>query len=100
MILPPSSPKPQSFSHEREEDLAFQAVADQPLLQQNLWAILNSITEGILVVDQDLIVTQVNQAALAITGFPSNEILGRPCMEIFRAELVKKCPLPISYFVP
>lgn len=60
---------------------------DQLLLQQNLWGILNSITEGILVVNQDLIVTQVNQAALDITGFSSSEILGQPCLEIFRGSL-------------
>jgi PAS domain S-box-containing protein len=60
---------------------------DQLLLQENFWGILNSITEGILVVNQDLIVTQVNKAASEITGFSSGELLGQPCLEIFRGSL-------------
>ena len=37
--------------------------------------------------NQDLVVTQLNKAALEITGFPSSEILGQPCLEIFRGSL-------------
>jgi len=62
-------------------------MANPLLLQKNLWGILNSITEGILVVNQDLVVTQVNKAGLEITGFPLPEILGQPCLEIFRGSL-------------
>ncbi|HNP30282.1 MAG TPA: sigma 54-interacting transcriptional regulator [Nitrospirales bacterium] len=68
-------------------DIASGAATGQLLLQENLWGILNSITEGILVVNQDLIVTQVNKAGLEITGFSSGEILGQPCLEIFRGSL-------------
>jgi len=38
-------------------------------------------------VTQDLVVTQLNKAALDITGFPSSEILGQPCLDIFRGSL-------------
>lgn len=38
-------------------------------------------------VNQDLTVTHVNKAAMDITGFPASEILGRPCLEIFRGSL-------------
>ena len=37
--------------------------------------------------NQDLVVTQVNKAGLDITGFPLREILGQPCLEIFRGSL-------------
>ncbi len=70
-----------------DDNLGMGSGPDQLLRQENLWGILNSITEGILVVNQDLIVTQVNKAASEITGFSSGELLGQPCLEIFRGSL-------------
>ena len=86
-IVPLNQTKERSFQPGSEADLPLEPTTDQLLLQQNLWGILNSITEGILVVNQDLVVTQLNKAALDITGFPSSEILGQPCLEIFRGSL-------------
>ena len=86
-IIPPNSVKAMSLPPGSEAELPLEPTADHFLLPKNLWGILNSITEGILVVNQDLVVTQLNKAALEITGFPSSEILGQPCMEIFRGSL-------------
>ena len=84
----PSSPtKAMSLHPDSETDMPLEPTTDPLLLQKNLWGILNSITEGILVVNQDLVVTQVNKAGLDITGFPLREILGQPCLEIFRGSL-------------
>lgn len=67
--------------------LLAQARAMQLLQEQNLLAIFNSISEGILVVDTGLTVTHMNQAASDITGFSPSEILGRPCTDILKASL-------------
>lgn len=85
--LPSSSTKGMARRVGLEPDISLEPTTDQLLLQRNLWGILNSITEGILVVNQELTVTQVNKAASEITGFPANEILGQPCLEIFRGSL-------------
>lgn len=86
-ILPSSCTKGITRRLSLEPDASLEPTTDQLLLQKNLWGILNSITEGILVVNENLTVTQVNKAASDITGFPASEILGRPCLEIFRGSL-------------
>ncbi len=86
-MMPVSPSTAMSFHSDSESDMPFGPTTDPFLLQKNLWGILNSITEGILVVNQDLVVTHVNKAGLDITGFPLSEILGQPCLEIFRGSL-------------
>jgi PAS domain S-box-containing protein len=49
--------------------------------------ILNSIAEGVFTVDLDWRVTFFNQAAEEIIGLPAAEALGRPCCEVFRANV-------------
>ena len=49
--------------------------------------ILNSIADGVFTVNRDFIVTSFNRAAAGITGVPRDEALGRPCCEVFRAEI-------------
>ena len=59
-IMPLNRTKTMPFQPGSEADLPLGPTTDQLLLQKNLWGILNSITEGILVVNQDLVVTQLN----------------------------------------
>jgi PAS domain S-box-containing protein len=49
--------------------------------------ILNSIAEGVFTVDLDWRITFFNQAAEEIIGVPAAEALGRPCCEVFRANV-------------
>ncbi|MDI6852089.1 MAG: sigma 54-interacting transcriptional regulator [Deltaproteobacteria bacterium] len=49
--------------------------------------ILNSIADGVFTVDLDWRVTFFNQAAEEITGVPAAEALGRPCCEVFKANV-------------
>lgn len=49
--------------------------------------ILNSIADGVFTVDLDWRVTSFNRAAEEITGIPAAEALGRPCCEVFRANV-------------
>lgn len=49
--------------------------------------ILNSIADGVFTVDLDWRITFFNRAAEEITGIPGDEALGRPCCEVFRANV-------------
>jgi PAS domain S-box-containing protein len=56
--------------------------------------ILDSIADGVFTVDSDFIVTSFNRAAEDITGVPVEEAIGRPCCEVFRAEICEgECAL-------
>lgn len=49
--------------------------------------ILDSIADGVFTVNESFIITSFNRAAEEITGVPLEEALGRPCCEVFRAEI-------------
>jgi len=49
--------------------------------------ILDSINEGVFTVDLEWRVTAFNQAAERITGVDRQDALGRPCCEVFRANI-------------
>ena len=53
----------------------------------NYQIILDSITDGVLTTNQDLIITFFNHAAEKITGVPREEAVGRKCFEVMRAEI-------------
>ncbi len=49
--------------------------------------ILESIAEGVFTIDSGWRVTSFNRAAEEITGIPREEAIGRPCCEVFRANI-------------
>ena len=49
--------------------------------------ILNSIADGVFTVGLDWRITFFNQAAEEITGITASEAIGRPCCEVFRANV-------------
>jgi PAS domain S-box-containing protein len=49
--------------------------------------ILDSIADGVFTVDREWRVTYFNRAAEQITGISREEALGRPCCEVFRADI-------------
>jgi PAS domain S-box-containing protein len=49
--------------------------------------ILESVADGVFTVNADFTVTSFNPAAERITGVPANQALGKPCCEVFRAEI-------------
>jgi PAS domain S-box-containing protein len=56
--------------------------------------IFNSIADGVFTTDGDGRVTFFNKAAEEITGFSSQEAIGRYCYEIFRADICQsRCAL-------
>ncbi len=49
--------------------------------------ILNSIGEGVFTVNRHWRITYFNRAAEKITGVPKEEAIGRPCYEVFNANI-------------
>ena len=49
--------------------------------------ILDSIADGVFTVDTQWRITSFNRAAEQITGVPRHEAIGRPCCEVFRANI-------------
>ncbi|MBI4963092.1 MAG: sigma 54-interacting transcriptional regulator [Desulfomonile tiedjei] len=60
---------------------------EKDLSQTEMTMILNSIADGVFTVDENFIVTSFNRAADKITGVSVQEALGKPCCEVFRAEI-------------
>jgi len=59
-----------------------------------LIAILHSITDGVLTVDKEWRVTSFNPAAEKITGFKTEDVIGKHCYEILQSKTCKEdCPL-------
>ena len=71
------------------------ADLSQPLAASRL--ALNSIVEGVFTVDKNRRITSFNTAAEKVTGWSEDEVLGKSCREIFRADIcksdcaIKKC---------
>jgi PAS domain S-box-containing protein len=60
--------------------------------------ILDSVADGVFTVDESFRITSFNRAAETITGYARDEAIGRPCHEIFRADICKShCALRHSF---
>ncbi len=56
--------------------------------------ILDSVADGVFTVDRDYIITSFNRSAEKITGYTSDQVLGKPCREIFDTGICTSgCPL-------
>jgi PAS domain S-box-containing protein len=59
-----------------------------------LISILNSITDGVLTVDNEWRITSFNPAAESITGHKAENVMGKQCYEVMKSEICKtNCPL-------
>lgn len=58
-----------------------------PYLSPQTGVILNSIADGVFTVDLEWRITSFNRAAEKITGVSASEAIGRPCCEVFRANV-------------
>jgi PAS domain S-box-containing protein len=61
--------------------------SEKHLTSAEIKMILNSVADGVFTVDDKFVVTSFNKAARKITGVPVDEAIGRPCCEVFRAEI-------------
>ena len=60
---------------------------DDRSLQLHHELILDSIAEGVFTVDLNWRITSFNQAAEKITGIERTQAIGKPCFEVFRADV-------------
>jgi len=61
-------------------------------------SILNSITDGVLTVDHNMIITSFNRAAEKITRVKRTEAIGSHCFEVMRAEVCESgCPVKKTF---
>lgn len=54
---------------------------------EQLEIVLESIADGVFTVDKDWRITSFNRAAEEITGIPREEAIGKPCCEVFHANI-------------
>jgi PAS domain S-box-containing protein len=64
-------------------------AGDPDLSPDRFEAVLRSISDGVFTIDLAGRITCFNRAAEAITGHSREEAIGRPCHEIFRANICK-----------
>ena len=70
----------------------------KPSKHTDYQSILNSITDGVLTVDRDMIITSFNRAAEKITQVRQVEAIGRHCFEVMRAEVCESgCPIQKTF---
>jgi PAS domain S-box-containing protein len=50
-------------------------------------SVLDCVADGVFTVDADWRITSFNQAAEEITGLSRDDVLGRPCREVFQASI-------------
>lgn len=61
---------------------------------RRIYAIMDSVADGLFTVDEGMRVTHFNKAAEEITGVSHDEAIGKPCYEIFRSEACSgACPM-------
>jgi len=61
---------------------------------RRIYAIMDSVPDGLFTVDEGMLITHFNRAAEEITGVSHDEAIGRPCYEIFRTEVCTgACPM-------
>ena len=51
--------------------------------RRRITAILNSIEDGVLTIDQNWRITSFNRGAETITGFSAEDVIGKPCRTVF-----------------
>ena len=64
-------------------------ASQRPAFSPQTEIILNSIADGVFTVDLEWRITSFNRAAEEITGVGACDAIGRPCCEIFRANVCR-----------
>ncbi len=62
-------------------------IGEKDLTPDQMKMILNSVADGVFTVDENFVITSFNRAAEGITRVPAEEALGKPCCDVFRAEI-------------
>lgn len=63
-------------------------------MEKKIFAILNSMAEGVITVDKEFKITFINEAAESITGFKGSIVKGNYCKNIFNSDFCfSNCPI-------
>lgn len=62
----------------------------EQLQQISIESILESISDGIFIVNKELLITSFNRALEKITGIPRLDAIGQRCSKVFRSSLCEK----------
>jgi len=64
---------------------------------EDMETILDSVTDGVFTIDRNWRITSFNRMAETVTGIPRQQAIGRPCCEVFRANICNsQCALKDS----
>jgi PAS domain S-box-containing protein len=66
------------------------------ILREKEWtdAIMNSIADGVITLAGDFTIASFNRSAERITGYSAEEVMGKPCREVFRSRgCDETCPV-------
>ncbi len=78
----------------RDIEEVYKLHADLYTENTRLISILNSITDGVLTIDNEWRITSFNPAAERITGHKAENVMGKQCYEVMQSETCKtNCPL-------
>ncbi|OPX18646.1 hypothetical protein BXT86_00030 [candidate division WOR-3 bacterium 4484_100] len=78
----------------RDVDEVYRLYAALYKENARILAILNSITDGVMTVDNEWRITSFNPAAEKITGYRAEEVIGKICAEVMRSKSCEgDCPL-------
>jgi len=64
--------------------------APKPITTLQAEKILNSVTEGVFTVDQEMVISYFNNAIEKITGISREEAVGRYCYDVLRANICEE----------
>ena len=60
--------------------------------------ILDSITEGVFTVDENMVITYFNHTAAKITGISKESAVGQHCFDVLKSNICERtCPLRCSF---
>ena len=90
-----------NYRLENEKEINIQTIKEfnLELVKNNelMNSVLSSLAEGAFTVNENWELTHFNRMSELITGYSSEEVLGRKCSEIFKTDLcAEKCPLQLA----
>ena len=90
-----------NYRLENEKEINIQTIKEfnLELVKNNelMNSILSSLAEGVFTVNENWEITHFNRMSELITGYSSEEVLGRKCSEIFKTDLcAEKCPIQLA----
>ena len=77
-----------------------EALASTAVTYKQLITVLDSVSDGVCLMDRNLVITGFNRAAEQLTGFNRDEAIGRRCCDVFqdcRSNSVSGCLAALSF---